>query len=151
MLKHDIWVHPEFLAFYHHRVTADGDMGNSVHTGNHLHALYRQMLRNKWIRDGVNDPTTSGRMGLMLAMEIQDSLAKTFNKRDTRRKYKSPIRQALSDGVKRIKKYFAAIFRRGKPSYFANTTEATMPQKVKAMTYAVLSLNHCANISTTKE
>ncbi|PIO96373.1 glycosyltransferase family 2 protein [Pleomorphomonas carboxyditropha] len=106
VLKHDIWVHPEFLAFYHHRVTADGDMGNSVHTGNHLHALYRQMLRNKWIRDGVNDPTTSGRMGLMLAMEIQDSLAKTFNKRDTRRKYKSPIRQALSDGVKRIKKYF---------------------------------------------
>lgn len=107
VLRHDIWVHPEVLAFYHHRASAKGDMSNSVHAGGHLHLLYRQILRNKWLREELNNPTKSSRMVLSLAMEIQDILGLAFNKKDTRRKYRSPVRQALSDFVKGIKRHLS--------------------------------------------
>lgn len=54
MLKHDIWVLPEPMAFYHHRPTADGVMGNSVIAGLDKHRLYRSLLTNQWLRDDLN-------------------------------------------------------------------------------------------------
>lgn len=46
----DIWVHPERLAFYHHRQNATGDLGNTVIHGLANHRLYNVYLRNKLLR-----------------------------------------------------------------------------------------------------
>lgn len=54
LLKNDIWVLPEPMAFYHHRPSADGVLGNSVIAGLDKHRLYRSLLTNKWLRDDLN-------------------------------------------------------------------------------------------------
>lgn len=53
LLKHDIWMLPEAMAFYHHRPSADGAMGNSVISGLDKHRLYRSVLMNRWIREDL--------------------------------------------------------------------------------------------------
>lgn len=53
MRKKDIWVLPETLAFYHHRLTATGSLGNSVIEGEKKHHLYRVYLENKWLREDL--------------------------------------------------------------------------------------------------
>lgn len=53
-LKADIWVHPEILAFYHHRANAQGDMGNTVTNGKSKHGIYNAYLRNKMLRSAEN-------------------------------------------------------------------------------------------------
>lgn len=55
MLKYDIWVHPEYLAFYHHRTSARGELGNSVHAGASAHRRYSQLLQNKWLRNALSE------------------------------------------------------------------------------------------------
>lgn len=54
LLKADIWVLPEVLAFYHHRPDSDGVLGNSVISGLDKHKLYRSLLSNQWLRDDIN-------------------------------------------------------------------------------------------------
>ena len=76
-LKHDIWIHPEYLAFYHHRVSATGALGNTVHAGVSRHRMYAQILRNKWIRAAANGQDHA-RMLLLLGMETQDQLNQKF-------------------------------------------------------------------------
>ncbi|TCL00601.1 FkbM family methyltransferase [Shimia isoporae] len=49
-MEADIWVHPELLAFYHHRNEATGDLGNSVVAGKAKHDLYNGYIRNKLLR-----------------------------------------------------------------------------------------------------
>ncbi|MCA3559675.1 MAG: glycosyltransferase [Aestuariivirga sp.] len=71
LLKYDIWVHAEYLSFYHHREAAKGALGNTVHAGAHLHRLYGQKIRNDRIRaaagqDGCN------LMLMMIPMEVQE-------------------------------------------------------------------------------
>lgn len=119
VLKNDIWVHPEFLAFYHHRVTADGVLGNSVHAGGHLHREYRQILRNKWIRSDLNDPNGSAtnRMAILLGMEIQDQLQSDFQRvrdeiwsaRWAKRNYRMEFIHALKDGERRLRQKIKGI------------------------------------------
>lgn len=50
MANHDIYVIPQVLAFYHHRVADQGIYGNSIHAGRAKHAQYSQLLRNEWLR-----------------------------------------------------------------------------------------------------
>ena len=49
-IAHDIWVHPEPLANYHHRCDETGHLGNSIIVSTDQHRLYAQMLKNEWCR-----------------------------------------------------------------------------------------------------
>ena len=49
-VAHDIWVHPEPLANYHHRRHETGRQGNSIIVNADKHRLYAQMLKNEWCR-----------------------------------------------------------------------------------------------------
>lgn len=60
MLQHDIWMHPEILAFYHHRLNASGDIGNTVVTGLDQHKQQRRRMENQWLREDIK----SGSFGL---------------------------------------------------------------------------------------
>lgn len=71
VLAHDVWVHPEHLAFYHHRMTAGGDLGNSVVAGMDKHKTYAQFIRNGLIR-GLLHVRPEERIGLVIPMEIQE-------------------------------------------------------------------------------
>ncbi|MGI9393976.1 MAG: glycosyltransferase, partial [Boseongicola sp.] len=54
-LKHDVWVHPELLAFYHLRHSASGALGNTVIAGKSKHIIYNTYLRNSWLRESAKD------------------------------------------------------------------------------------------------
>lgn len=112
LLQHDIWVHPEYLAFYHHRVSASGALGNTIHAEVHTHRAYRQILRNKWIRGDLNSASGSNRMAMLVGMEIQDGfktelhqLNASIHASNHHSKYKSPFRQALSNGVRKLRHF----------------------------------------------
>lgn len=107
ILLHDIWIHPEFLAFYHHRVSATGSMGNTVHAGAHLHRAYNQTLRNKWVRSDLNGANGNTRTAILLTLELQESLKNEIQNIINpihSPKYKNVVRQAISDGLKAFKK-----------------------------------------------
>ena len=65
----DIWMHPERLAFYHHRPSAKGVMGNTVHAGNKSHQIYNTLLRNNWIREAVQGSTEESHAAFALLRE----------------------------------------------------------------------------------
>ncbi len=71
VLKHDIWILPEYLSFYHHRVSATGAMGNTVHAGASRHRLYSQKIRNELIRKSAG-PDGSNRFLVTIPMELQE-------------------------------------------------------------------------------
>lgn len=107
VLQHDIWVHPEYLAFYHHRVSASGALGNTVHAGRHLHRAYNQVLRNKWLRSDLNGDSGSGRTAIYLTLETQENLRteiRSLQHTMYQPKYHNVFRQAMSDGFKALKK-----------------------------------------------
>lgn len=66
MLKKDIWLLGETLAFYHHRLNAKGDLGNTVISGHNKHQLYREYLHNKWLRSDME----VGKLGLGAMMSL---------------------------------------------------------------------------------
>lgn len=111
VLQYDIWVHPEYLAFYHHRISATGAMGNTVHAGAHLHRTYRQIIRNNWIRADLNSANASHRMAMLIGMELQDDFKTGFHQLNANihsynryhTKDKSPFRKAISRGVRKLK------------------------------------------------
>jgi FkbM family methyltransferase len=53
-MDHDIWVHPEALAFYHIRRSATGDLGNTVIAKKSQHELYDRYLRNRSLRNAAD-------------------------------------------------------------------------------------------------
>lgn len=106
VLQHDIWVHPEYLAFYHHRISATGALGNTIHAGRHLHRAYDKVLRNKWLRSDLNGNSGSGRTAIYLTLEAQENLRTEIrNLQHTmyQPKYHNVFRQAMSDGFKALK------------------------------------------------
>lgn len=71
--QHDIWLHPEYLAFYHLRATATGALGNTVMDGRSKHTLYARLIRNNSMRDGLN--TNSGaQVALAMQMELREMM-----------------------------------------------------------------------------
>ena len=54
-LKYDIAVLPEKLAYYHHRPSANDLSGNSVFVSNSKHKIYREILKNRWLREDLNN------------------------------------------------------------------------------------------------
>ncbi|MEL6693128.1 MAG: glycosyltransferase family A protein [Pseudomonadota bacterium] len=97
--KYDIWIHPEYLAFYHHRAASTGALSNS---GGNRHIYYRQLLKNKWLRESLADQGPSGAAAVlfreMAEKDIAGYHAPSFGGPPPRKsKYKSPLRAALSD------------------------------------------------------
>ncbi|MCZ7891831.1 glycosyltransferase [Agrobacterium salinitolerans] len=78
LLKHDVWVVPEFLSFYHHRVSSTGALGNTVHAGADRHRLYNQKIRNDLIRK-VAGQNGENRMAITIPMEVQELTQNEFN------------------------------------------------------------------------
>ncbi|MBS0259318.1 MAG: glycosyltransferase family 2 protein [Proteobacteria bacterium] len=78
ILRHDIWIMPEYLSFYHHRVTAAGALSNTVHSGQSRHKLYGQKIRNDLIRKAVGKDS-SLRFSVTIPSEIQELSTNEFN------------------------------------------------------------------------
>lgn len=72
MLQKDVWVLAETLAFYHHRLSATGNLGNSVIAGEKKHQLYRAYLENKWLREDLG----AGRFGIGVMITLKELLRK---------------------------------------------------------------------------
>ena len=64
--KYDIWIHPQTLAFYHHRPEEKGVLGNSIIAGFDRHTLYRSILLNRWTRGEI---VKSGGLGFLSEMK----------------------------------------------------------------------------------
>jgi FkbM family methyltransferase len=78
VLRHDVWVNPEYLSFYHHRVSATGQLGNTVHAGRNRHLLYGQKIRNERIRAAAGHDTRNLAL-LSLPMEIHELSKNEFS------------------------------------------------------------------------
>nr|WP_236765603.1 glycosyltransferase [Agrobacterium tumefaciens] len=78
ILKHDVWVIPEFLSFYHHRVSSTGALGNTVHAGADRHRLYNQKIRNDLIRQ-VAGENGENRIAVTIPMEVQELTQNEFS------------------------------------------------------------------------
>jgi glycosyltransferase involved in cell wall biosynthesis len=53
MLKYEIGIIPQTLAFYHHRIDDSGIYGNSIYAASTRHQTYAQLLRNEWLRNDI--------------------------------------------------------------------------------------------------
>jgi glycosyltransferase involved in cell wall biosynthesis len=58
MCRHDIFIIPQFLAFYHHRVSDQTVYGNSIIADRSRHDLYATMLKNEWLRRDITEHGT---------------------------------------------------------------------------------------------
>ena len=56
--KYDIKIVPQYFAFYHHRRTTNDAFSNSVHGAKDRHDLYRQWLKNQWLKKDLDDGST---------------------------------------------------------------------------------------------
>ncbi|UXT97967.1 glycosyltransferase family 2 protein [Agrobacterium tumefaciens] len=120
ILKHDIWILPEYLSFYHHRVSASGALGNTVHAGQNRHRLYSQQIRNELIRKAVGEDGHH-RFSVTIPSEIQELTQNEFNHilwklgqlewAINNRKVERPKwRRKLSTGFRRVRNF---LLRRG--------------------------------------
>lgn len=78
VLKHDVWVLPEYLSFYHHRISSAGALGNTVHAGADRHRLYNQKIRNDLIRHAAGE-NGENRIAVTIPMEVQELAQNEFN------------------------------------------------------------------------
>jgi len=59
--RYDVYLIPQYLAFYHWRADSQSDaMGNTVTSEVDTHRMYRQYLMNNWLRQDL----AAGRMGI---------------------------------------------------------------------------------------
>lgn len=65
--RYDIYIIPQFLAFYHHRITDQSGYGNTIHAGKSQHELYAKMLKNEWLRQDIQDRRFG--IGMMIALQ----------------------------------------------------------------------------------
>lgn len=71
LMLYDIAVHPVALAFYHHRPSAGGTLGNSVFADASLHQQYRKLLLNQWLREDLS----SGKFGIGAYANLRQHVA----------------------------------------------------------------------------
>jgi len=67
MSRYDIFILPQFLAFYHHRITDQSGYGNSIHAGRSQHELYAKMLKNEWLRKDIHNQQFG--VGALIALQ----------------------------------------------------------------------------------
>ena len=76
LMRFDIYMIPQHLAFYHWRVDTDGDFGNSIIAELERHRFYRQLLLNRWLREDLS----SGRFGIGAYANLRGQLQKLLEK-----------------------------------------------------------------------
>jgi glycosyltransferase involved in cell wall biosynthesis len=77
MRRFDVYVIPQFLAFYHHRsALTSGAHGNSIVAQEEQHRLIRQYLLNTWLREDLE----SGKMGVGIYANLRTNLETLLNK-----------------------------------------------------------------------
>jgi glycosyltransferase involved in cell wall biosynthesis len=82
---HDIYLVPQYLAFYHWRVSdGSGGMGNSVTADVDQHHFYRQYLLNAWLREDL----TAGRTGVGVYANLRQHVETIV--RQTKRDHSPP-------------------------------------------------------------
>ncbi|WP_172792742.1 glycosyltransferase [Liberibacter crescens] len=106
ILKHDIWVLPEYLSFYHHRTSASGALSNTIYCGHKQHKLYTQKIRNDLIRKAVGE---DGRFtfNMTVLSEIQELLDWSIHNRSVEQ---PKWRKKLSTVFRRVRNF---LLRRG--------------------------------------
>lgn len=65
-VAHDVWVHPEPLAFYHLRPDAGGALGNTVIAERDTHSIYRRHLENVWLRRAMGADGAASAVAIQL-------------------------------------------------------------------------------------
>jgi hypothetical protein len=68
---YDIYIIPQVLAFYHHRVDDNSVYGNSIHAGLSIHKKYAQLLKNEWLRRDLANKTVGVGTHIDLRFAIQ--------------------------------------------------------------------------------
>ncbi|MCZ7857773.1 glycosyltransferase [Agrobacterium salinitolerans] len=71
LMMHDVWILPEYLSFYHQRVSATGELGNTIHAGITQHRLYHQKMRNDLVRQAAGE-SGERRIAITIPAEIQE-------------------------------------------------------------------------------
>jgi len=80
MLRYDIQLVPQFLAFYHHRETdLHSAYGNSITSSIDKHMFFRQLLCNEWLRNdiasGSSDTTSISKLNHLSHMMHRQAAA----------------------------------------------------------------------------
>ncbi|MDE2387469.1 MAG: glycosyltransferase family 2 protein [Betaproteobacteria bacterium] len=65
--RYDVYIIPQFLAFYHHRITDQSGYGNTIHAGRSQHELYAKMLKNEWLRKDLQNQQFG--VGTLISMQ----------------------------------------------------------------------------------
>ncbi len=120
MLKYDVWLHPEYLAFYHHRTSAQGALGNSIFAGRLTHRHYQQLLQNNWIRKSLAE--SPGDRPLYEAIfetrsQVMDGFNNIYNRLNelehrTTAQFDEPVKTKAGVQVSKFLKSFETFFRR---------------------------------------
>lgn len=123
MLRYDIHIIPEVLAYYHHRLDEQGIYGNSIVAARSRHQTYSQMLRNEWLRRDLVGDTPHGelayseRFGEIQTMRstLQEVLVKLESLREEVATVHSSLNRAqlrsdrrMRDGVRRVARWLNA-------------------------------------------
>ncbi|MCB1984412.1 MAG: glycosyltransferase family 2 protein [Burkholderiales bacterium] len=70
MSRCDVYIIPQFLAFYHHRITDQSIYGNSIFAGKSRHEFYATMLKNEWLRKDF----TENRIGMGAHIALRQAI-----------------------------------------------------------------------------
>lgn len=72
MSRYDIFIVPQFLAFYHHRVSDQGIYGNSIIADRSRHDLYATLLKNGWLRRDLRGSGTGVGTHIAMRQAVRD-------------------------------------------------------------------------------
>lgn len=131
MCQYDVYIIPQFLAFYHHRISDQSVYGNSIIAGRTRHDLYATMLKNEWLRSEINE----NRIGVgahialrqaihrmektsnVLPVQPHTELAKsTYTLRLSRLRNLFSLWVASGQKLQTVKKFFRILFSEGSSS-----------------------------------
>lgn len=102
MCQYDVYIIPQFLTFYHHRISDQTVYGNSIIADRTQHDLYAAMLKNEWLRRDINENATG--VGAHIALrQAMHRMERPTN---------APPAQLQADPT--INKYYSKISRLGK-------------------------------------
>jgi GT2 family glycosyltransferase len=140
MCRYDIFIIPQFLAFYHHRVADQTVYGNTIIADRSRHDLYATVLKNEWLRRDIHAHGTGVGAHVTVRQAIHD-LQQTIRKSEGQpssfgstgtterelgtfsRRWKRSVQLArswLASGKQRhyAKQFFRVLFSRGPGAAF---------------------------------
>lgn len=127
MCRYDIFIVPQFLAFYHHRVSDQGIYGNSIHAHRSRHELYATRLKNEWLRKDLRGSGTG--IGTHIAMrqavrDLRQRVEELARNTGAQHAQRVPVPSALLQGligrrVIRIRQLFSLWAASGRRLHYA--------------------------------